>query len=236
MTSATFRSLARVAADRYRDAGRFAVGFARGKLTADPVFEQILEKGWLRNSRQVLDLGCGQGLLAALLLSARQASASGRWPAHWAPAPPSELRIRGVELMARDVERAHRALGDDASIEQGDITTADFARADTVVILDVLHYLSYDKQDDVLARVRRCLGDGGRLVLRVGDAQGGLAFRISQWVDRTVTFCRGHRLGRLYCRTVPDWTCALRSLGFTVALHPMSQGTPFANVLIIADC
>lgn len=237
MSSPEYRAIAKAAADRYRSAGRFAVGFANGKLTQDPAFERLLAEGLLRDARRVLDLGCGQGLLAALLLSARDAQARGGWPGHWAAPPRSDVRVRGIELMPADVERAHNALGNAADIELGDITKAPFGQTDAVVILDVLHYVPYEAQEDVLARVRRALGDGGRLLLRVGDADGGLGFRISNWVDHTVTFVRGHRLSRLYCRPVSVWSDTLSRLGFRVTTpRPMSEGTPFANVLLIADC
>ncbi len=237
MSTPEFRRMAQAAADRYRAAGRFAVGFANGKLTRDPAFEHILADGLLRDARRILDLGCGQGLLAALLVEARRLQASGGWPARWAPAPAADARVRGIELMPSDVERGRRALGSDTDLELGDIAKTEFGSVDAVVILDVLHYLPYDAQDDVLRRVRRALDGGGRLLLRVGDADGGLGFRISQWVDHTVTFCRGHRLSRLYCRPVSQWSEALRGLGFTLTTpRPLSEGTPFANVLLIADC
>ena len=35
-------------------------------------------------------------------------------------------------------------------------------------------------------------------------------------------------------RTLADWIAYLESLGFTVHSQPMSQGTPFANVLLVA--
>lgn len=238
---AAYAALVDAAARRYRPAGRFAQGFARGKLAGDPAFARLLADGLLGDARVVLDLGCGQGLLAALLVEAERAAVAGRWPPGW-PAPP-RARVRGIELMARDVARARAALAGSAQpaveIEVGDIATTPFGVADCVVILDVLHYLGSAQQDDVLRRVRSALAAnpaGGRLLLRVGDADGGLRFRASVWVDHVVTFCRGHRLARLYCRPVRAWQAALESLGFSVRAEPLAQGTPFANVLLIADC
>jgi hypothetical protein len=72
------------------------------------------------------------------------------------------------------------------------------------------------------------------LLLRVGNASAGLPFRISTWVDRVVTSVRRHRVPRLYCRTLSQWQQALANLGFTVESIPMHQGTPFANVLLVA--
>lgn len=57
--------------------GRFAYHFARGKLGGDPVFLALLERGLLSDRARILDLGCGQGLLAAWLLAARRQFESG---------------------------------------------------------------------------------------------------------------------------------------------------------------
>ncbi len=70
------------------------------------------------------------------------------------------------------------------------------------IILDVLHYISYEAQEDVLRRIRAALPAGGTFITRIGDAAGGLPFHYSNWVDRTVFFLRGHRLDRIYCRTL----------------------------------
>lgn len=217
----------------YRTAGHFAWQFARGKLAGDPAFFALLERGLIPDNARILDLGCGQGLLAAFLLAARQLHAAGQWPADW-PAAPRPRHLRGIELMPKDVDRARRALGDRAEFVLGNICTTDFGEADAVVILDVLHYVDYPAQEAILRRVRAALPASGVLLLRIGDAGGGLRFRISNWVDHVVTWARGHRLGTLYCRTVADWQHVLGNLGFRVDVHPMSQGTPFANVLLVA--
>jgi hypothetical protein len=45
---------------------------------------------------------------------------------------------------------------------------------------------------------------------------------------------RGHRLPRLWCRPVAGWRAELERLGFKVEPVPMSEGTAFANVLLVA--
>jgi 2-polyprenyl-3-methyl-5-hydroxy-6-metoxy-1,4-benzoquinol methylase len=65
------------ASEPYRSVGRFAYYFARGKLRTDPVYRAILEFGLLRGRARVLDLGCGQGLLAAWLRAAERQLATG---------------------------------------------------------------------------------------------------------------------------------------------------------------
>lgn len=217
----------------YRAAGRFARHFARGKLGNDPVFFGMLERGLLPDQARVLDLGCGQGLLAAFLLAARDTADRGLWPASW-PAAPTPQAFRGIELMPRDVERAQRALGHRCEFVLGNICDTDFGEADAVVILDVLHYIDRAAQEAVLDRVRSALRPGGVLLLRIGDAGGGLPFKISNWVDHVVTWVRGHRLGTLHCRPLQDWRASLEQRGLHVDTMPMSSGTPFANVLLVA--
>ncbi len=234
---ATFiNQLVDAAAVPYQSAGRFAWKFARGKLKNDPAFVGLLEHGLIPAHARILDIGCGQGLLASWLLSAQTLHAAGTWPASW-PAPPKPESIHGIELMARDVERAQRALGsqrDTLRFTTSDMCSADFGSVDAVVILDVLHYVNIAAQDDVLRRVRDALSPGGVLLLRVGDADGGLPFKLSVWVDYVVTFAHGHRNVHLYCRPLAAWQSALTALGFEVSATPMNKGTPFANILLVA--
>jgi hypothetical protein len=130
----------------------------------------------------------------------------------------------------------------------GDMCSTPLPACDLVVILDVLHYVDHTAQMGVLQRVRDALQqppvDGatgasstrGRLLLRVGDAAARKGFVISQWVDRVVTVARGHRVAPTWGRTLVEWRAVLSSLGFAhVQAVPMSQGTPFANVLLVAD-
>ncbi|MES2099874.1 MAG: class I SAM-dependent methyltransferase [Pseudomonadota bacterium] len=217
----------------YRSVGRFAWHFARGKLGIDPVFRHMLRTGLIPPRARVLDIGCGQGLLASLLQRCAEFERSGRWPSGWAPAP-APAQVTGIELMPRDVSRAQAALGESAVFICGDMRHTPFPEVDAVVILDVLHYITIPEQDEVLARVRRALPAGGTLLLRIGDAAATRGFVISQWVDRVVTFVRGHRVVPQFCRTLGDWKVQLESLGFAVRSQPMSEGTPFANVLLIA--
>ena len=233
MTAAAWASLVDVASARYRHAGHFARHFARGKLRMDPAFQHLLSEGLVPAHARVLDIGCGQGLLASLLQAAQAAAQGGHWPSAWAAAPVG-TKITGIEMMPKDVARARAALGDTARFVCGDMRHTDFPACDAVVILDVLHYITVAEQDAVLARVRAALVPGGILLLRVGDASSRRGFRISQWVDRIVTLVRGHRVVPQFGRPLAHWAASLRLLGFEVQSRPMSRGTPFANVLLVA--
>jgi SAM-dependent methyltransferase len=234
---AAWRRLVDRTTEPYRAAGRFAWHFARGKLTRDPVFRGLLERGDLSGCTAVVDIGCGQGLMAGLLRACAELQAEGGWPVGWPP-PPAARRYQGVELMSRDVARALAAWGADrhyARFDCEDMRRARLEPCDLVVILDVLHYVYHTDQTLVLQAVRTALGPGGRLLLRVGDQSDARGFRASQWVDRVVTRIRGHRAPPTWGRTVPQWSQLLADLGFAVQPVPMSRGTPFANVLLVAD-
>jgi SAM-dependent methyltransferase len=224
----------------YRGAGHFAWHWAHGKL-GDPAFAAILAHGLLSGRSRILDLGCGQALLAAWLLAARARHASevpGAWPHGW-PSPPTLRHYTGIEINPREVARARHALalhpGADVQIVHGDIRDVDYGTADAVVILDVLHYLDYAAQERVLHRVRGALGERGLLLLRVADAAGGARFTLSKAVDQTVALMRHRRWVRLECRPLRVWEQLLAGCGFRTHALPMSGGTPFVNFLLRAE-
>lgn len=290
---AAWRALHTAACAPYREAGRFAWHFARGKLGRDPVFRGVLERGDLSghppvDDLRIVDIGCGQGLLASLLDACVRSVDAGAWPGTW-PAAPRAHSYHGIELMPRDVERARQAtrgLALAPTFECNDMRRAVLPPCDRVVILDVLHYVDHAAQSALLVRVRDALlrgqaeraanaaGDSGaasanaagrsaaananaagrsaaagtntqakaapaaapaRLITRVGDAASPRGFLMSQWVDRAVATVRGHQVPPTWGRPLAEWVALLQDIGFRVQSVPMSRGTPFANVLLVAD-
>lgn len=228
-----------IATAGYRRASRFAWHFARGKLSADPSFQSILARGLLAGRARLLDLGCGQGLLAVWLLAARACyGRPGAWPPAW-PEPPELLAYTGIELNPSEVQRARAAFAGypdvHLSVVHGNLCEVPYPQVDAVIILDVLHYLETTAQEEVLRRVRAALSPGGLLLLRIGDAAGGFGFTLSKLTDRIVALLRTGRWLTLHCRTVQEWRALLERLGFATTAIPMSAGTPFANTLLLAE-
>lgn len=213
MRSAAFRAAAHEAASRYPGRDRFARHFAYNKLTRDPVFAHLFSEGLIRDGMRVLDLGCGQGLVGALFAE--------------------RIGYRGIEPDARDVGRAMSALPG-ADIVAGDMRSADFGQADAILLIDVLHYIEPAQQLDVLRRARAALAPGGLLLLRVADPSPSLRFRTTLALDRLAMRLRGRRVGALHCRPVAEWRRLLEAEGLAVEAFPMSEGTPFANFLLVA--
>jgi SAM-dependent methyltransferase len=220
------------AAQAYAPAGRTALHFARGKLRHDPVFRAILARGLVPDGVRLVDLGCGQGVLIAFLRAARACFEAGEWPQGW-PAPPRLAWARGVDLRRRAIAAARIALGERATFRVGDVREAAVPPCDAIAILDVLHYMPHADQARVLARCRQALAPGGVLLLRIGDADAGLRATITRLADQAITLLRGGA-PRLYTRGLSSWIAEVEHAGFRVEAAPMSAGTPFANVLIVA--
>jgi SAM-dependent methyltransferase len=232
-TVTAFDSIVAAAARFYAPAGCGALHFARGKLRHDPAFAAILARGLVPDGARLVDLGCGQGVLAALLLAARADYERGRWPPEW-PAPPRLAQLLGVDLRGRAIRRARTALGARARFEVGDVRDVALPACDAIVLLDVLHYLPAADQERLLAACARALDARGVLVARVADARAGLRFRVTLACDALVTIARGTLRPRFHCRALAEWVAAFGRAGFRVETAPMSEGTPFANVLLIA--
>ncbi len=220
------------AARPYHAANPFVRQFALGKLRHDPVFSALLMHGCLPDRGTLLDLGCGQGLLLALLVAARDQFSRGQWPQGWPP-PPLNLALQGIELDPDRTLAAQRALANRARVTQQDIRDAVFPPCSGAVLLDVLMYLEEHDQLRVLEKVAGALEPGGLLVLREADASADFAFRVTRWCERMLEILRGRLRTRLHYRGAVQWAGLLETLGFSVTAEPMSAGTPFANVLFL---
>jgi len=204
---------------RYTPAGRFVRGMMCCKLRLDPVYRELLDRG-ITDARRIVDLGCGRGLLFSLILAAR---GGGESPA-----------LHGIEIAPSAARAARRALGGSATIVEGDLAEMAIPPCDVVTLLDVAHYLPDVVQDNLLARVRTALPEGGRLFVREVDAAAGAGFLAVRATERLAAIVCGDGLRRFAYRSASALSHRLEAAGFTVAATPMGRGTPFSNVLLEA--
>ena len=250
VTNSLQKQLIDDAAALFRPAGRFALHFARGKLSGDRLFATLLRVGAIPDASCLVDLGCGQGLLAAWLHVARNAwtATPGHdgWPADW-PSPPKVGTYLGIDQSRADIARAHRALPPFARSFRGDVRTFGATlldRCDVATLFDVLQYLAPGAQERLLSAIHAGLPPWGVLVLRVGDGASTIASYRSTVVDLVVCAARGHPRMRLHRRPLDQWVGLLERIGFTVEVldderqpdDATSIRTPrFANVLLRAS-
>jgi uncharacterized protein (DUF2062 family)/2-polyprenyl-3-methyl-5-hydroxy-6-metoxy-1,4-benzoquinol methylase len=234
-SDATFVDLVRRASDRYVSMSVTAWEFARGKLRNDPVYraavyEQLLRDGSDAGSDAsvLLDVGCGQGLMLALLAEVRSDVRAGRWTG----APPRLFeRMLGIETRARVAEYARVALADEAEIITHDARSAALPAADVVLLFDVLHLMPESDQDALLAAVVASLRPGGIVIIREADRSAGWSFgvvRAGNWVKAMAV---GHWNQVFHFRSIDQWTACFARHGLRAEVRQMGQGTPFGNVL-----
>ncbi|MEQ1636356.1 MAG: class I SAM-dependent methyltransferase [Methylococcales bacterium] len=219
-----YTELVETAARRYWDFGRFVHGFARGKLLHDPVYRAILELNVLPEQGKILDLGCGRGILLALLTTRRQLNKD----------ISPDLVFKGIELRSKDAQIAQVVLGAGADIVNADIRSVVIADCQLVILLDVLLYMREPEQKQVLQRIADALPANGTLIMREADASASLRYLMTWGGERFCALSRGHWLQSYHYRSQHAWVSLLEQLGFTVTTYPMSEGTPFANVLFVA--
>ncbi|MCC7123318.1 MAG: class I SAM-dependent methyltransferase [Acidobacteria bacterium] len=218
-----FDRLADRAGTRYARGSMTTWQFANAKLRSDPIYAQTLCEDVLASGGTLVDIGCSQGLMLALLAEARCETAAE------ASLPRFEHLI-GVEVRAAVAQQAREALGNEATILEADATTAPLPACDAVLIFDVLHLLSPEQQWALLKTVAAALRPGGTLLVREANPHGGAGFAIVRTVNRLKRMMGGDRHGRLTFRDVPGWVRLFRDAGFEPVNDPDAHG-PLNNVL-----
>jgi len=197
---------------RYAGAPRGDRIYVWSKLRLDPVLGEVARLGPLGS---VLDAGCGRGQLGACLSELGLVSA-----------------LSGFDYDARKVALASAA-APEAKFVAADADTFVFPRVDTILLVDVLHYLTREQQDSLLARAAPALPEGGRLFLReVGGKNGSSG--LTRGLERIGATLGINRAATLAFRPLQEITQILESLGLECSTTDASQGTPLSNSLIVA--
>jgi 2-polyprenyl-6-hydroxyphenyl methylase/3-demethylubiquinone-9 3-methyltransferase len=142
--------------------------FCRARLKLAPL-EAVAARA---EGRDLLDVGCGHGVLAALLL-------------HGHP----ERRVVGIDPDERKIEWANASIGKNPNAEFRAIGIETLAaeRAasfDCVIIADVLCLIARDTWAPFLAAARTLLRPGGRLLLKDAENDGSWRARKALWQER----------------------------------------------------
>jgi SAM-dependent methyltransferase/uncharacterized protein (DUF2062 family) len=198
---------------RYENARPAHRYYVAGKLAFDPVFKLLSE---LPRLGRVLDLGCGRGQLSLLLLELGHAT-----------------HVTGLDSDVAKIEVA-RAAGPEADFRVADVARAELPPADSILLIDVLHYLPVQEQDALLLAAARALRPGGLLLVREldGDPSARSAVtRVFEWFGRKIGLNRGRATAYRPARAVTE---LLERAGLPCRVQGASERTPFGNVLIVA--
>jgi SAM-dependent methyltransferase len=200
--------------------------YLRAKLLADPVAKMVAEiaGGEPSGFGEMLDIGTGRGQLPLLLLELGRATS-----------------VRGVDWDARKVAEAQRAaLGEtegmtrlNAVFVQGDVRTTGFGSADTILLIDLLHYFAVEEQNAILDRAVAAVRPGGRLLVREADRQRGWRSFLTLVEEQVFTLVRFNRGERVCFRAVAEITARMESRGLQCVTRPAWGRTPFSNLLVV---
>ncbi|NJD07934.1 MAG: class I SAM-dependent methyltransferase [Methylococcaceae bacterium] len=219
--------LAEATAWRYRACGRYAHGFVLGKLKHDPVYRALLALPCWTEPGLIVDLGCGHGIIPALLATAAALNLL----------PGGRVLVPGVWGLERDpaaAAAARSALAGAGDVVVGDVRIAVVPRCRVVLLIDLLYHLDPVAQQELLHKVHDVLDPGGSLIIREADAGAGWRFGMTWLAEWLRNLGRGTPFRRRHYRRSDEWMKLLEGLGFHVESQSMSEGTPFANDLLIA--
>lgn len=111
---------------------------------------------------QVLDLGCGEGVIAKYL---------------------AKISTRSVIGVDADPKRLPNIKKDNLKFVTADIRKFKFAKADGVVVSDVLHHMNTSSQKKLLTNVNKNLKKNGVLIIKEIDTREFIRSRLSRLWD-----------------------------------------------------
>lgn len=195
---------------------RFLRGYARSKLSTDPLYAAVAER--LRaHTFPLLDIGCGVGLMPFYL---RETGYAGP--------------IVGIDHDGRKIAEARRMA---ASYSDLEFATADargaIRRGSSVLLLDVLHYLTTDEQEQLLTAASEAVAPGGLVIIREAVRDGSWRYRLTYLQETFARSVRWLKATRLNFPTREFVVGPFLSRGFDVEVAPLWGRTPFNSYLFV---
>lgn len=227
-----FVELVERAADRYLGQSLLAWEYGRGKLFRDPIYEALVCDGVMPSGGTLVDVGCGQGLMLALLVAAAD-TPEDEWPVN-RPGPPRFDRLIGIELRPKVARLASEALGDRAEISSDDAGTAAIARFDVALIIDVLHMMPAAKQVELIGRLKTCLDPDGSILIREANASAGWRYAIVRSVNWLQAARQGNWRAPFHFRSREGWLALLAECGLVAEVVAQDGVGRLGNLLFRA--
>ena len=201
----------------YRYQGKYVEEFVRWKMKLDPVFLALDEV--VPRRAHVLDLGCGYGMAT-----------------HWLATFTDTRTFWGVDYDEDKIRVAQLSAPESPRIEftHGDLLSCDYPPCDAVLLLDVLHYWTAEKQQAILTKARQALRPGGRLVLRDGARSETAAHRkIHRWEKFATRVGMNRTKEGLHFQTQSELEAMLQRAGFAHWEIKPGAGND-SNVMLVA--
>jgi len=202
----------------FRSAGPAANLYLRLKLAICPLLEVETH---VPAAGHAVDLGCGNGLFASLLLLGSEAR-----------------RVAGYDLdpsKLRAAERLKRNNGwEKAVFHEADIVRMEYPRADVFTLIDVLYLIPRSDQETVLRKCARALAPGGTLIVKEMDTRPRWKYAWNFFQETVSVRVVGFTLGkRFFFRPRREFETLLRSLGFGVETVRLDRRQVHPHILYV---
>lgn len=201
----------------FREAGPLMRAYLRVKFRICPILRM---EAYIPDKGMIVDLGCGNGLFAAILKLGSPAR-----------------EIVGIDLDARKIAEARKSLGNIPHLDfrLGDVAAVTYPPADVYTIIDVLYLIPFAAQERILRMCAAALPPEGTLVLKDMDKKPRRKYAWNAIQETLAVKIIGFTLGsRFYFRSRADYAALLESLGFAVDIVPLHKGYWYPHILFIA--
>ncbi len=205
------------ASRRYARTPRRFRYYARAKYQMDPCYKALCER--ISEAVQVVDLGCGLGMLGVAL--AELGGARQTFGVDW-----DEQKIAAGRLAAVDLPAV--------TLVQGDLRSLTLPPADVVTIIDVLHYYDAATQTAVLGRAQAALRPGGCILIRETDPLRTGGARLTRLFERAMVQLGWNRGPQVHYRPIEQLCQDLAALGFACERLDVAGATHPGNILLLA--
>ena len=206
--------------ERYQNASFFTRFFLFARWSLTP-YARMASR--LPPQGPILDLGCGHGLLAltaALDSPARTVLGIDH----------DQERIGLAQIAARNLPNLEVKKG---NLMDPPSSTPPYSG---ITMIDIMHYFEPRLQENLLRRAHQLLGNGGTLLVREVDPEGGWVSKWNRTYEKIATrigFTQAEAAG-LHFRTKKDWISLLESVGFEVKSERCSSFL-FADILYTCE-
>jgi len=201
----------------FREAGFLMKAYLKIKFHICPILRM---EAYVPDKGTIVDLGCGNGLFAAILKLGSPARS-----------------IIGIDLDARKIAEARKSLGNVPHLDfrLGDVAAVEYPPANATTIIDVLYLIPFEAQERILRMCAAALPPGGLLVLKDMDKQPRWKYAWNMIQETLAVKIIGFTLGsRFFFRRRADYVALLTGLGFTVEIVPLHRGYWYPHILFVA--
>jgi len=169
------------------------------------VAEYVPEKG------RILDLGCGAGIFANILYIGSK-----------------QRHVLGVDFSAKRIETAIQMSKDNSQLKfvTGDVNDVKIGDHEIITLIDLLHHMPYEEQEDLLKRVHAKLNIGNVLIVKDLEKQPYWKY-IFHYIQDSISY----KGSKLYFRSSADMERILTETGFDVETISLSAAYPHPHVL-----